>query len=130
MKLYIAGPMSGYPDLNFPEFRRAAEIIKAEGLTALSPLDLDLNKDAVDTGGADRHIFLREDFRLLLEADGILLLDGWLESVGANAELAVARMTGQSVWRLIGKEIHLSGAHPRVDLLTQAMEQPYFGAYV
>lgn len=98
--LYLAGPMSGIPELNFPAFRRAKEHLTQFGFGVISPLDLELNEQAEDKGGEDRHIYLREDFKFLCMADGIALLPGWEQSVGANAELAVARMLKMSIWEV------------------------------
>jgi len=117
--------MTGYPELNFPAFRAAAITVKTAGFDPVSPLDLALNEEAEDNGGTDRHLYLREDFRLVLDCDGIVLLDGWLESIGANAELAVARMLGLHVYRLIGADVRLSGSYPRTSALSEAMQVPY-----
>lgn len=126
-RVYIAGPMSGIEELNFPAFRRAAELVAEAGWTPVSPLDLELNQDAVDGGGTDRHIYLREDFRLLLDCDAILLMRGWSTSVGANAELAVARMIGLDVYDIHSDEVirPFEGALPFTLKLFEAMRSPY-----
>lgn len=125
-RIYIAGPMGGIPELNFPAFRRAAEVLAEQGYEPVSPLDLDMNQDAVDNGGRDRHLFLREDFRLLLDCDAIALLPGWEASVGANAELAVARMIGLAVYELFDGVLgEAPDALPNGMNILEAIVSPY-----
>lgn len=78
-RLYIAGPMSGLPQFNFPAFYAAAEALRAQGYDVVSPAELD---DAEDKGAAmaspDGNMaevkktwgdFLARDVKLL--ADGV-----------------------------------------------------------
>jgi hypothetical protein len=111
--LYIAGPMSGYPDFNFPAFHAAEAVLLDQGYLVVNPARIDETdgwpagakhpEDGSTTIDDDsRRAFLRRDFLEMLRCDGLVLLDGWSESVGANAELAVARMAGLPVWHLTG----------------------------
>lgn len=102
MKIYIAGPMSGYPEFNFPAFFEAQGLLEADGFIVFNPaqkdLEATLDKDAVKTGDAKEAIAKGFDFReaftwdtaRVIEADGIYMLRGWQFSPGASAEHAVA----------------------------------------
>ena len=37
MKVYIAGPMSGYPDMNGPAFDKKADELRAQGYEVVNP---------------------------------------------------------------------------------------------
>lgn len=82
--LYVAGPMSGYPESNYPAFSRAADRLREEGFLVVNPA----TDNRVGFGGYTD--FLRDDLRLLLECDGVAVLDYWWESVGARNEVSVA----------------------------------------
>lgn len=113
MKLYLAGPMRGYPEFNFPAFHAAAAKLRADGHYVFSPAESDNERHGKDiskgnaTGdeaiAAKEHGFnLREALAIDLdyicrEAEGIALLPGWAESKGANAEYATARALGLEI---------------------------------
>lgn len=82
-KLYIAGPMSNYPDCNYPAFFKAAAALEARGYTVVNPATSELAK-------AHYVDFLREDLRWMLECDAVAVLENWWESVGARNEVMVA----------------------------------------
>jgi len=100
MKLYLAGPMTGFPRWNFDAFEAGAERLRLAGFEVVSPAELDL-ADGFDPD-APAHLFtrddllraLRRDFELVLQSDGVALLDDWTRSKGATAEQAVARAAG------------------------------------
>jgi hypothetical protein len=113
MKLYLAGPMRGYPQFNFPAFHAAAAKLRAEGHDVFSPAENDNERHGKDiskdnlTGdeavAAKEHGFnLREALAIDLsyickEAEGIALLPGWERSKGAKAERATALALGLKV---------------------------------
>ncbi len=41
MRLYIAGPMTGLPDFNYPAFEEARAQLESEGYAVLCPTDND-----------------------------------------------------------------------------------------
>lgn len=87
MKWYIAGPMRGHPELNFPKFNKWAKIIREVwNEEAVNPVDINPNPDA------DYNECMRADIKALCDCDGIFLLSGWDDSEGANAEYQVARI--------------------------------------
>lgn len=108
MKIYLAGPMRGYPEFNFPAFHEAAAKLRAEGHFVFNPAERDVERhggidiskgnELGDVAQAEReHGFSRRDAMhddldfITKHADGIALLPGWQESEGANLELAAAR---------------------------------------
>lgn len=96
MRVYLAGPMTGLPEWNFPAFDRAAAHGRSLGFDVISPADLD--RDAgfapdhdADINGDLLRAVVRRDLDAILSVDAIALLPGWENSKGAHAELGVAR---------------------------------------
>lgn len=90
--VYIAGPMSGYEDCNYPAFHRAAEQLQQAGFEVMNPANADKR---VEFGHYTD--FLREDLRMLLDSDAVALLPNWFQSVGARNEVQVAGTIGMEV---------------------------------
>lgn len=102
MKIYIAGPMSGIPEFNFPAFNTAEYTLKREGWTVFNPArkeeEMTLSAEAMKDG--DNVLALKQgfDFRKVylwdvskvIESDAIYMLPGWEASPGARGEHAVA----------------------------------------
>lgn len=102
--IYIAGPMSGYPEFNFPAFFAAAEKLEAEGWKVFNPANKEAengvtasesfsagdNAGLVAEGWDFRGAFLW-DCEKVIYGDGIFMLPGWEGSVGATAEHAIAK---------------------------------------
>jgi hypothetical protein len=83
-RCYIAGPMTGIEDLNFPAFRRAALRLRTAGYYVVSPAEL--NPDpAMRWEDA-----MRADIPELCGCDVIALLPGWENSRGARIEKLIA----------------------------------------
>lgn len=99
-KIYLAGPMSGLPDNNFPAFDRAAERLRAAGHEVISPADMTraagFDASHVSTP-AQYAAFLRDDIKAILTVDAIAMLPGWQDSRGATLEFNVAAMIGLDV---------------------------------
>jgi hypothetical protein len=94
---YLAGPMRGLKDYNFPAFDFAAEKLREEGYTVFSPAD---NDRETDNQGASFDIrrALRDDTSWICRhADAVALLPGWENSKGAKAEIALAEALGLTV---------------------------------
>ena len=85
---YICGPMTGYPDHNFPAFDAARDLINARGDRAISPADLDRK---LGFRSHSREYAARDTEEILKECHGIYLLTGWEHSIGAAAEFFLAR---------------------------------------
>lgn len=97
--VYVSGPMTGYPQLNEPAFRRAARLLQDEGYHAVVPHDLAvIEHDGAcppsygeSTGEHTGPCYLRADLvHMLLYCDELYVLRGWRESRGASLEVHVA----------------------------------------
>jgi hypothetical protein len=114
MKFYLAGPMTGIPNFNFPAFHAAAAILRAQGHEVFNPaerdierhngVDISFSNDKGDPEQAKRDFgfslrdALAEDTAYICrEADAIAMLPGWENSKGARAEHALALALGHSV---------------------------------
>lgn len=96
--VYVAGPMTGYPEFNFPAFNAAAHKLRSQGFEVINPAELDaedLNSDG--TAAHAWEYYLRRDLRVLLDCDAIFLLPGWAASKGASLELHIAKHLGMEV---------------------------------
>lgn len=84
MKIYISGPMTGYPDFNRKAFMEAEKHLLESGAEVLNPARVELPMDAswVD--------YMKQDITMLMEADAIYMLEGWERSKGARIELNLA----------------------------------------
>lgn len=101
-RIYIAGPMRGMPEHNFPAFERAAEQLRADGWTVCSPVDVGrLFANDPSVHGSE---YIREDLMHLVRCQGIALLPGWSRSVGARCEVAVAITLGLSFWEYVEED--------------------------
>ena len=89
MKIYIAGPMTGYEDFNFPAFHEAARGLRLLHHDPLNPAtSFDGRQDL------DYEMYIREAVRMVAAADAILMLPNWAHSKGARMELHVALTIG------------------------------------
>ena len=113
---YLAGPMTGHPQFNFPAFIEAAAALRDRGYLIVSPAELDADED--DT--ADRALastdgnlenagithtwgdLLARDVKLITdEVEGIVFLSGWEKSKGARLEAFVGLLTGKVFGRYV-----------------------------
>lgn len=110
MKVYIAGPMSGKPEFNFPAFRRAAQRLRDAGYEVISPVELDeadgidvneIGADDVAPGSWEWVRCLVRDLELVVkEVDAVVVLPGHTKSRGAYMETSIAAACGKPVIRL------------------------------
>lgn len=84
MILYVAGPMTGKPDKNRLAFAEAESNLVAFGHTVLTPWSVE------GDGSQTWEWYMREALKLMLQAEGVALLDDWQESRGALLEVTVA----------------------------------------
>ena len=83
-RLYVAGPMTGLPEYNYPAFHQAAERLDNHGYGVLNPARRGVQPDWQWSD------YLRHALRDVTRADGIALLGGWWRSRGARLEVHVA----------------------------------------
>lgn len=87
-RVYVSGPMTGLPDMNFPAFHAAAEVLRELGHEVVNPAD------AGAGAGLSYEDYLRRDLADLLGCNAICLLPGWERSKGATVEEHMARALG------------------------------------
>lgn len=133
MKVYIAGPMAGIPEFNYPKFFDAEDALMSAGFSTVNPaamqdegLDQDrlfeVNEVDATVGPLARAAYLKRDIEALAGCDAIALLDEWEESVGANVELFTAHAIGLEVYRLEGDgPVFVLSAAPRLRPLFTAL---------
>lgn len=113
MRIYLAGPMRGQDQNNFPAFDRAAAMLRAEGHKVFNPADHDRKtygpriqfwtEKQANKRGFNIRILLAGDLAWICRhAECIALLPGWKQSRGATAERAVGIAIGATI-RYLGK---------------------------
>lgn len=98
MKVYIAGPMSGVKDWNYPLFFEVAQLLKTHGLEPCNPAahDGETLEEALANVGTEENPghpwewYIKRDLKMLLDCDAILMLPNWKKSRGASLEHVVA----------------------------------------
>ena len=97
MRIYIAGPMTGLPDFNYPAFFTAAEQLSALGHDVVNPA-----REWDGKPSAEWSDYMRRGITDVCTCDGVALLPGWTESKGAQIECDVADALGLVV-RLVDR---------------------------
>lgn len=97
-KFYLAGPMSGIPDRNFPAFHDAAAHLRALGVDLISPAELEWEQGLPVEGdlpeGSTYGDVLGRDVKIVIDdVVGLILLPNWEKSVGARIEAFVGLVT-------------------------------------
>lgn len=100
--VYIAGPMSGYPDYNFPAFDAAeARLIEVDLFDrVINPARIDREIDGFDPTkdvARDIEFYMRRDLPLVLDCSHVAVLPGWQGSRGARCEVAVGLMVNAAI---------------------------------
>jgi len=84
--VYIAGPMTGLPDLNYPAFNAAEEALTAAGHAVLNPA-----RNGTIVGSNAWQQYMRLSIAQVLQAETVALLPGWVNSRGATLERRIAK---------------------------------------
>ena len=87
MKLYVAGPVTGLPNGNKAAFLDAMYRLAAAGYYPAIP-------HQIVPRGAEWGNAMKLAVGLMVQADGVALLDGWQTSRGARIEHRLARDLG------------------------------------
>lgn len=87
--IYISGPMSGLPEMNYPKFNRVAEGLRAAGHKVFNPAEVVIT----NTNLSEEEMYeeyMKEDLKGLSKCKKIYLLKDWHKSPGAKRELSKA----------------------------------------
>ena len=109
--IYVAGPMRGYENYNFPAFDRCSRVLREQGWNVINPAELDKDTGkpmsdpmsfAPDTNYED-HEFMRKALRrdmvaICDQCTAIYMMSNWERSKGAKAEHALAKALGLSIF--------------------------------
>ena len=106
-RVYIAGPMTSYPEFNFPAFFDAEERWSQAGWLVTNParIDVDAGFDPVNHAADTLESYMKRDLPEVALCDAIALLPGWQKSTGAPRELQVARWCGLEVYDAVTMEL-------------------------
>lgn len=95
MRIFVSGPMTGFPNHNFDHFQKIEDRLRAKGHDVISGRLL--FQSEIINGRTRTHAeYQRSALKLMLafEADAIAQLSGWEQSSGATGEAAVALNLG------------------------------------
>ncbi|MCZ8437153.1 DUF4406 domain-containing protein [Achromobacter xylosoxidans] len=98
-RVYLAGPMTGHENHNFPAFHAAAERLRGSGLEVINPADHGL------VNGLGWSDYMRWDLVKLAGCHSVYVLPGWEKSKGASLEVAIARALGMPVFTVDGASL-------------------------
>lgn len=93
-RIYLAGPMSGLPDNNYPAFHAAAARLRALGYHVENPAENPVPEPETWEN------YLRMGLRQMLTCDAVVTLPGSPQSRGAVLEMSVARQVGIPVFEI------------------------------
>lgn len=98
MRVYLSGPMRGYPENNFPAFNAFAAALRARGHYVVNPAEIDPGMPRPKEDSPSWQAFylacLRADIKALCDCEVIALMPGWERSGGAHLELHIAHRVG------------------------------------
>jgi hypothetical protein len=108
MKIYIAGPMTGYDQWNFPAFFEAEKQLLSLGCQVINPAHndgptLELALESAGVPERPNHSwawYMRRDLPHVLEVDALCVLPGWQKSKGASLEVQVDEAMGLPIYVL------------------------------
>lgn len=107
---YLAGPMSGFPQFNFPLFYHVTELLRGVGMNIVSPAELDAKAGVAEEALASTDgdptktalswaDLLARDVKLIADkhdhVHGIVFLPQWSKSRGARLEAFVGLLEGE-----------------------------------
>mgnify|MGYP000005629026 FL=1 len=109
--IYVAGPMRGHHDYNYPAFDRQTRVLKAQGWKVVNPADMDRSQFQPDNSPHDfdpdinyedqefmRDALKRDMVAICDDCTAIYMMAGWESSKGAKAEHALAKALGLDIY--------------------------------
>tara|TARA_Y100000310_G_scaffold283459_1_gene305432 strand:- start:334 stop:714 length:381 start_codon:yes stop_codon:yes gene_type:complete len=109
--IYIAGPMRGYEDGNFPAFDRQQRVLERQGWTVINPAEMDRTQGEPPNGHLDfdpetdyedrefMRMALRRDMIVICEdCTAMYMMSEFETSRGAKAEWHLAKALGLDIY--------------------------------
>jgi hypothetical protein len=112
MRVYLAGPMTGYPEHNFPAFHAAAKAWRAKGHWVFNPAE---QHDGDVTLPIE--VYWRNDVHMILQVDALALLPGWEHSNYGKREILLAQGLGHNFF----DAVTFHAIAPRVDTVAHPL---------
>ncbi|MBX8528501.1 DUF4406 domain-containing protein [Pseudomonas cichorii] len=135
-KIYLSGPMTGLPDLNFPAFNAESARLRGLGFDVANPAEL--NPEGASWGDC-----MRKDIVALMSCDTVATLPGWEHSKGARLEVLIGERLEMTVVKAqdlvpppailsVGQAPAVGGELERLSINwgEQHVEKDRFGLYV
>lgn len=95
-RVFLSGPMTGYPDWNHVVFNDVAMQLRVLGFTVVNPAEF-FDGDTT----RERSEYMRQSLiHLLNDTEMVVLLPGWNNSTGALVEASVALELGHELGEL------------------------------
>lgn len=88
-RLYIAGPMTGVPEFNYPLFNRVQAKLVTAGYVVINPA-----RNVPPVPEPRWSDYMRMSVAQVASVDGIAVLPGWQDSAGATLEVKLANDLG------------------------------------
>lgn len=129
MKVYVAGPITGIPDGNRPQFEAAVFWLRANThWEIISPLEMDTPEEFVatmtDHYGSVYWQRMVEDFKMVVSVDGLVLLAGWEKSKGVRIEVLTALSTNKKLFLWYPDELIPASVDAIRETLAEAIYAP------
>lgn len=93
-RIYVAGPMSGLPEFNYPAFHEAAARLRAKGWHVENPAE---NPAPHGDASCQWTAYMRMGLSQVTTCHAIYLLPGWQKSKGASLEYMVVQQLGLQI---------------------------------
>lgn len=87
-KIYLSGPITGMPDKNHPLFMSVAGLLRSQGHEVYNPREFTW---PAGTAFPKRKAFAAYCAYICEQADMIVMLPGWRQSLGATTEHGLAK---------------------------------------
>ena len=96
--VYIAGPMTGLPDFNYPAFKKKEGLLNELGRRASPAIAFTVLNPAVFPFGLPHEAYMQMTLPMLHVSNCIYLLKGWEDSIGSKIELQYALENGYRIF--------------------------------
>lgn len=120
---YLAGPMHGCPNGNREEFMRAAKSLRSRGYRVWNPAEQNDKKSTFVS------LMKKDLLSIINDCDGIALLPGSEESLGANAEMFVAYVCNKKFSHIVWSKDGIAFLRPK-KFIDEAFVLPFNPGYV